>query len=102
MESRKKLMPIFMFIGMGIGFMMIDYLGGTAFLAFMFIGMGLITMALGLIFVMGGVLAVFGSRPVNEEHGLLCWFRVYSCRYLLSSSRLQPCEDGSTYSFKRS
>ena len=83
-KSRKRLMPVFMFIGMGVGFMMIDYLGGTAFVAFMFIGMGLgflfdtffevearrvkaqvplkvggmITMALGLIFVVGGALAV--------------------------------------------
>ncbi len=41
-ETRKRrLFPFFLFIGMGVGFLLIDRLGGTAFVACMFIGMGL-------------------------------------------------------------
>lgn len=42
MGKKKRIffLPL-MFIGMGVGFILIDYLGGEAFVASMFIGMGI-------------------------------------------------------------
>ncbi len=40
-ERRHAFFVPLMFIGMGIGFLLVDYLGGTAFVASMFIGMGI-------------------------------------------------------------
>ncbi|MBC7129793.1 hypothetical protein H5T51_01050 [Candidatus Bathyarchaeota archaeon] len=39
-SERKVFFPVFLFIGMGIGFLLIDFLGGLGFVASMFIGMG--------------------------------------------------------------
>jgi len=39
-KKRIFFLPL-MFIGMGVGFILIDYLGGEAFVASMFIGMGI-------------------------------------------------------------
>jgi len=39
--QRHSLFPVFMFIGMGVGFLLIESLGGLAFVSAMFIGMGL-------------------------------------------------------------
>jgi len=45
MGSERKRRHVFflplMFIGMGVGFILVDYLGGEAFVASMFIGMGI-------------------------------------------------------------
>ncbi|MCD6509921.1 MAG: hypothetical protein J7L11_06000 [Thermoprotei archaeon] len=40
-KKRKSLFPFAMFMGMGVGFLLIERLGGTAFVACMFIGMGI-------------------------------------------------------------
>ena len=82
-DKRHSLFPVFMFIGMGVGFLLIDSLGGLAFVSAMFIGMGLgflfdsfvrieerkvsveipvkasgiITSIIGAIFIIGGALA---------------------------------------------
>ena len=81
--KKHSLFPVFMFIGMGVGFLLIDSLGGLAFVSAMFIGMGLgllfdsfvrieerkvsvevpvkaggiITSIIGAIFIVGGALA---------------------------------------------
>lgn len=42
-EDKRKhfLFPVFMFIGMGVGFLLIESIGGLGFVSAMFIGMGL-------------------------------------------------------------
>ncbi len=40
-KRRHFLFPVFMFIGMGIGFLLIESVGGLGFVSAMFIGMGL-------------------------------------------------------------
>jgi len=81
--KKHSLFPVFMFIGMGVGFLLIESLGGLAFVSAMFIGMGLgllfdsfvrieerkvsvevpvkaggiITSIIGAIFIVGGALA---------------------------------------------
>ncbi|MEM1558440.1 MAG: hypothetical protein QXL27_05515 [Candidatus Bathyarchaeia archaeon] len=42
-ENKRKhfLFPVFMFIGMGVGFLLIESIGGLGFVSAMFIGMGL-------------------------------------------------------------
>ena len=93
-ESDKKhsLFPVFMFIGMGVGFLLIDSLGGLAFVSAMFIGMGLgflfdsfvrieerkvsveipikasgiITSIIGAIFIVGGALALISPELLTQ------------------------------------
>ncbi|MEM2849285.1 MAG: hypothetical protein QXI36_03305 [Candidatus Bathyarchaeia archaeon] len=41
-DKRKRfLFPVFMFTGMGVGFLLIESIGGLGFVSAMFIGMGL-------------------------------------------------------------
>jgi len=82
--KKHSLFPVFMFIGMGVGFLLIESLGGLAFVSAMFIGMGLgflfdnlvrieerkvsievpvkasgiIASIIGVIFIVGGALAM--------------------------------------------
>ena len=93
-ESDKKhsLFPVFMFIGMGVGFLLIESLGGLAFVSAMFIGMGLgflfdsfvrieerkvnvevpvkasgvITSIIGAIFIVGGALALISPELLTQ------------------------------------
>jgi len=93
-ESGKKhsLFPVFMFIGMGVGFLLIESLGGLAFVSAMFIGMGLgflfdsfvrieerkvsveipikasgiITSIIGAIFIVGGALALISPELLTQ------------------------------------
>ena len=84
-KKRHSLFPVFMFIGMGVGFLLIDSLGGLGFVSAMFIGMGLgflfdsfvrieerkvsveapvkaggiITSIIGAIFIVGGAMALY-------------------------------------------
>ena len=86
MESKKKhsFFPVFMFIGMGVGFLLIESLGGLGFVSAMFIGMGIgflfdnlvvieerkvsvevpvkasgiVTSVIGVLFIIGGVIAL--------------------------------------------
>ncbi len=99
-DKKKSFVPVFMFIGMGIGFLMMDKLGGVGFVSLMFIGMGigflfdtfitieekeikfkapikiggLINMLLGLTFIIGGAAAIvipeFLIRNMNLFLGL--------------------------------
>ena len=88
--KKHSLFPVFMFIGMGVGFLLIESLGGLAFVSAMFIGMGLgflfdsfvrieerkvsvevpvkasgiVTSIIGLIFIAGGALALY-NLPFN-------------------------------------
>jgi len=91
-DKRHSLFPVFMFIGMGVGFLLIDSLGGLAFVSAMFIGMGLgflfdsfvrieerkvsvevpvkasgiVTSIIGLIFIAGGALALYNPNLLTE------------------------------------
>ena len=93
-NSKKKhsLFPVFMFIGMGVGFLLIDSLGGLAFVSAMFIGMGLgflfdslvrieerrvsveipvkvggiVTSIIGAIFTVGGALALINPELLTQ------------------------------------
>ena len=91
-DKRHSLFPVFMFIGMGIGFLLIESLGGLAFVSAMFIGMGLgflfdsfvrieerkvsveipikasgiITSIIGAIFIVGGALALISPELLTQ------------------------------------
>ena len=90
--KKHSLFPVFMFIGMGAGFLLIDSLGGLAFVSAMFIGMGLgflfdsfvrieerkvsveipvkasgiITSIIGAIFIVGGALALISPELLTQ------------------------------------
>ena len=90
--KKHSLFPVFMFIGMGVGFLLIDSLGGLAFVSAMFIGMGLgflfdsfvrieerkvsveipikasgiITSIIGAIFIIGGALALISPELLTQ------------------------------------
>ena len=90
--KKHSLFPVFMFIGMGVGFLLIDSLGGLAFVSAMFIGMGLgllfdsfvrieerkvsvevpvkaggiITSIIGAIFIVGGALAFIAPELLTR------------------------------------
>jgi len=91
-DKKHSLFPVFMFIGMGVGFLLIESLGGLAFVSAMFIGMGLgflfdsfvrieerkvsvevpvkasgiVTSIIGLIFIVGGALALYNPNLLAE------------------------------------
>ena len=91
-DKKHSLFPVFMFIGMGVGFLLIDSLGGLAFVSAMFIGMGLgflfdsfvrieerkvsveipikasgiITSIIGAIFIVGGALALISPELLTQ------------------------------------
>ena len=91
-DKKHSLFPVFMFIGMGVGFLLIDSLGGLAFVSAMFIGMGLgllfdsfvrieerkvsvevpvkaggiITSIIGAIFIVGGALAFIAPELLTR------------------------------------
>ncbi len=91
-DKRHSLFPVFMFIGMGVGFLLIESLGGLAFVSAMFIGMGLgflfdsfvrieerkvsveipikasgiITSIIGAIFIVGGALALISPELLTQ------------------------------------
>ena len=90
--KKHSLFPVFMFIGMGVGFLLIESLGGLAFVSAMFIGMGLgflfdsfvrieerkvnvevpvkasgvITSIIGAIFIVGGALALISPELLTQ------------------------------------
>jgi len=90
--KRHSFFPVFMFIGMGVGFLLIESLGGLAFVSAMFIGMGLgflfdsfvrieerkvsveipikasgiITSIIGAIFIVGGALALISPELLTQ------------------------------------
>ena len=90
--KKHSLFPVFMFIGMGVGFLLIDSLGGLAFVSAMFIGMGLgflfdsfvrieerkvsveipvkasgiIASIIGAIFIVGGALALISPELLTQ------------------------------------
>jgi len=90
--KKHSLFPVFMFIGMGVGFLLIESLGGLAFVSAMFIGMGLgllfdsfvrieerkvsvevpvkaggiITSIIGAIFIVGGALAFIAPELLTR------------------------------------
>jgi len=91
-DKKHSLFPVFMFIGMGVGFLLIESLGGLAFVSAMFIGMGLgflfdsfvrieerkvnvevpvkasgvITSIIGAIFIVGGALALISLELLTQ------------------------------------
>ncbi|HDI12442.1 MAG TPA: hypothetical protein ENF63_02485 [Candidatus Bathyarchaeota archaeon] len=91
-SKKHSLFPVFMFIGMGVGFLLIESLGGLAFVSAMFIGMGLgflfdslvrieerkvsveipvkasgiITLIIGAIFTVSGALALYDPNLLAE------------------------------------
>ena len=91
-DKKHSLFPVFMFIGMGVGFLLIESLGGLAFVSAMFIGMGLgflfdsfvrieerkvnvevpvkasgvITSIIGAIFIVGGALALISPELLTQ------------------------------------
>ena len=90
--KKHSLFPVFMFIGMGVGFLLIESLGGLAFVSAVFIGMGLgflfdsfvrieerkvsveipikasgiITSIIGAIFIVGGALALISPELLTQ------------------------------------
>ena len=92
-QKKRSMFPVFMFIGMGIGFLLIDKFGGLGFVASMFIGMGigflfdslfrieerevhiefpiklsgLIHMTIGAAFIFGGALAIIAPEILLEN-----------------------------------
>lgn len=93
-NSKRKhfLFPVFMFIGMGIGFLLIESLGGLGFISAMFIGMGLgflfdnlivieerkisvevplkisgiVTSAIGVLFIVGGAATLIAPELLEK------------------------------------
>jgi len=89
-EKKIPFFPVFLFIGMGIGFLLIEVAGGLAFVSAMFIGMGLgflfdsivtvkkkkitvelpvkasgiVAMLIGMIFIAGGTLALIQPQLI--------------------------------------
>lgn len=93
-ENKRKhfLFPVFMFIGMGVGFLLIESIGGLGFVSAMFIGMGLgflfdniiaieekkvrievpvkisgiVTSIIGIIFITGGTITLIAPELLKE------------------------------------
>jgi len=112
--KKHSLFPVFMFIGMGVGFLLIDSLGGLAFVSAMFIGMGLgflfdsfvrieerkvsveipikasgiITSIIGAIFIVGGALALISPELLTQY--TTYFIGLGFCRNLSNALWLRP------------